>query len=212
MNSFFNVNIKEGHLDFSEFYDPARRQYNGIKLFMKLKIPSQQIHPRLSGYSMSIFSFLSLHIFSDRHFLTAGQGLLPTYRLSNERYGIKMDGGLVLERFKKEVIHELGHTFGLIHCHIPSCVMRSSTYVEDIDQKSMHLCLSCRNEYNINNSGNPETGQVLINSFFLDGELFFCNFIILITYRSSLHGSYPKYSRQNDERTPYVCLQGRCYK
>ena len=24
-----SVNIKEGHLDLSEFYDPARRQYNG---------------------------------------------------------------------------------------------------------------------------------------------------------------------------------------
>ena len=27
-----DVNIKEGHLDLSEFYDPTRRQYNGVKL------------------------------------------------------------------------------------------------------------------------------------------------------------------------------------
>ena len=57
------------------------------------------------------------------------------------------DERFILDRFKKEVIHELGHTFGLIHCHIPTCVMRSSTYVEDIDQKSANLCIRCRNEF-----------------------------------------------------------------
>lgn len=39
--------------------------------------------------------------------------------------------------------HELGHTFGLIHCQNADCVIRSSTYMEDIDQKS-HLCNRCR--------------------------------------------------------------------
>jgi archaemetzincin len=51
-----------------------------------------------------------------------------------------------MDRFQKEVIHELGHTFGLIHCHQPTCVMRSGTYVEDIDQKEQHLCAKCRGE------------------------------------------------------------------
>jgi archaemetzincin len=56
---------------------------------------------------------------------------------------------VLLERLTKEVIHELGHTFGLIHCHIPACVMTSSTYVEDIDQKSEHLCSRCRMELHV---------------------------------------------------------------
>ncbi len=58
-----------------------------------------------------------------------------------------MDEGVLVERIKKTIIHELGHTFGLMHCHIPDCVMRSSTYVEDVDQKSLHLCPKCRTEY-----------------------------------------------------------------
>jgi archaemetzincin len=38
--------------------------------------------------------------------------------------------------------------FGLVHCNDPVCVMRSSTYVEDIDQKNHHLCGSCRKNLN----------------------------------------------------------------
>jgi archaemetzincin len=41
-------------------------------------------------------------------------------------------------------IHELGHSFGLVHCHTPNCVMKSSTYVEDIDLKEQGFCVSCR--------------------------------------------------------------------
>jgi len=50
---------------------------------------------------------------------------------------------LLRERFRKVVIHELGHAFGLIHCHVPICVMRPGTYVEDIDQKKHQFCNKC---------------------------------------------------------------------
>ena len=98
-------------------------------------------------FNVDLFIPILTYIFGQA-FLNGRTGIASAYRLSNERYGIKTDDKLILERFIKEVIHELGHTFGLIHCHIPACVMRSSTYVEDIDQKSMHLCLNCRHEYN----------------------------------------------------------------
>ncbi|MCK5699743.1 MAG: matrixin family metalloprotease, partial [Cyclobacteriaceae bacterium] len=73
-------------------------------------------------------------------------GIASLYRLRNEQYGMKKDEVLLLNRFSKVVIHEIGHTIGLIHCHNPNCVMRSSTYVEDIDQKSHNICSHCRTE------------------------------------------------------------------
>jgi len=143
-----DVNLKEGHLDISEFYDPTRRQYNGVKLVHEIENAFSTDSSKTIGiFNVDIFIPILTYIFGQA-FLNGRTGIASNYRLSNERYGIKMDGGLVMERFIKEVIHELGHTFGLIHCHFPSCVMRSSTYVEDIDQKSRHLCLNCRNEYN----------------------------------------------------------------
>jgi archaemetzincin len=143
-----NVNIKEGHLDLSEFYDPTRRQYNGVKLVHEIENGLSSDSSKTIGiFNVDLFIPILTYIFGQA-FLNGRTGIASAYRLSNERYGIKTDDKLVLDRLIKEVIHELGHTFGLIHCHIPACVMRSSTYVEDIDQKSMHLCLSCRHVYN----------------------------------------------------------------
>ena len=145
---FMNVNIKEGHLDLSEFYDPTRRQYNGVRLVNVVESTfSSDLSKTIGLFNVDLFIPILTYIFGQA-FLNGRTGIASSYRLSNERYGIKLDEKLVLERFIKEVIHELGHTFGLIHCHVPACVMRSSTYVEDIDQKSSHLCPGCRGELN----------------------------------------------------------------
>ncbi|MCX6322441.1 MAG: archaemetzincin family Zn-dependent metalloprotease [Bacteroidia bacterium] len=144
----FSVNTKEGHLDLSEFYDPGRRQYNGTKLLKEVdSIYSSDSDKSLGLFSVDLFIPILTYIFGQA-FLNGRTGIASLYRLSNERYGMNTDDKFILDRFKKEVIHELGHTFGLIHCHIPTCVMRSSTYVEDIDQKSANICIKCRNEMN----------------------------------------------------------------
>ena len=141
----FSVNIKEGHLDLSEFYDPIRRQYNGVKLLREVDGTFASDSSKTIGlFNVDLFIPILTYIFGQA-FLKGRTGIASHYRLSNERYGMVKDDKFILDRFKKEVIHELGHTFGLIHCHMPTCVMRSSTYVEDIDQKSPNLCPACRN-------------------------------------------------------------------
>jgi archaemetzincin len=141
-----SVIIKEGHLDLSEFYDPARRQYNGGKLLKEVdSLYSSETVKTIGIFSVDLFIPILTFIFGQA-FLNGRTGIASLYRLSNERYGMAVDEKSILDRFKKEVIHELGHTFGLIHCHNPTCVMRSSTYVEDIDQKSPNLCIKCRDD------------------------------------------------------------------
>jgi archaemetzincin len=141
-----SVNIKEGHLDLSEYYDPVRRQYNGVKLLMEVdNVFSFDTSKTIGLFNVDLFIPILTYIFGQA-FLKGRAGIASHYRLTNDRYGISTDDKFILERFKKEVIHELGHTFGLIHCHNSTCVMRASTYVEDIDQKSANLCHGCRND------------------------------------------------------------------
>jgi len=140
----YPFNIKESHLDLSDFFDPARRQYNGNKLLKAVdEIPLTNSIKTVGLFSVDLFIPILTYIFGQAY-LNGRSGIASRYRLSNERYGIANDEDLLLSRLIKEVIHELGHTFGLIHCHVPDCVMRSSTYVEDIDQKGNSLCLTCR--------------------------------------------------------------------
>jgi archaemetzincin len=143
------VFVKDGHMDLSEFYDSARRQYNGNALLKQVNSMSfPETDKTLGIFNVDLFVPILTFIFGQA-FLGGQTGVASLYRLSNERYGMAHDEQLMLERFKKEAIHELGHTLGLIHCLEPTCVMRSSTYVEDIDQKSMHLCHNCRSELQI---------------------------------------------------------------
>ena len=140
------VKIREGYMALSEHYDLSRKQYNGNEL---LKVVDQRFGAEttktLGLFNIDLFIPILTYIFGQA-FLNGRCGIASIYRLSNERYGIKKDQTVFVDRIRKEVIHELGHTFGLIHCSNPSCVMRSSTYVEDIDQKDARLCDKCRGE------------------------------------------------------------------
>jgi archaemetzincin len=140
----FSVRIKEGYLDLSEFYDPGRRQYNGNTLLKEMDTLALADSVKTLGlFNVDLFIPILTFIFGQAA-LGGNTGIASLYRLNNERYGMPANKNILLERFKKEVIHELGHTFGLTHCHTPNCVMRSSTYVEDIDLKEVYLCQGCR--------------------------------------------------------------------
>ena len=140
------VKIREGHLDLSEFYDSARRQYDGNRLIKEIdSLYAIDTHKTLGLFNVDLFIPILTYIFGQA-FLGGRSGIASIYRLSNESYGIKADKKVFIDRFRKEVIHELGHTFGLIHCPNITCVMRSSTYVEDIDQKESRLCHQCKTE------------------------------------------------------------------
>jgi archaemetzincin len=44
------------------------------------------------------------------------------------------------QRVVKEVVHEIGHSFGFEHCEDRKCVMHFSNSLGDTDYKSAHFC------------------------------------------------------------------------
>jgi len=51
---------------------------------------------------------------------------------------------LIEARLLKECFHELGHTFGLVHCPDGMCLMSRSNSILEVDQKRAGFCRDCR--------------------------------------------------------------------
>ncbi|MEX0988468.1 MAG: archaemetzincin family Zn-dependent metalloprotease [Bacteroidales bacterium] len=138
------VDIVDCALNVTQFYNPGRRQYDADIL---LELLPGQIEKGYMKYMIlfrgDLFIPILTYIFGQAQ-LNGRYGIASLFRLRNELYGLKENYELMLERFTKVVVHELGHTFGLIHCNNPVCIMRSSTYVEDLDQKELRFCPRCR--------------------------------------------------------------------
>lgn len=138
------VLTEECHIDLNPFYNPNRRQYDGDRLLRQIPLCTTSHYTKLVGlFRVDLYIPILTYIFGQA-ILGKSDAIASVFRLRNELYGMKQDEGLLMSRTVKEVIHELGHTFGLIHCQNQSCVMRSSTYVEEIDLKSSSLCNGCR--------------------------------------------------------------------
>jgi archaemetzincin len=69
--------------------------------------------------------------------------VISLQRLRPEAYGLPADPLLFMQRCAKAAVHELGHTFGLRHCHRYDCIMFSCCSVEGTDLKQERFCPRC---------------------------------------------------------------------
>jgi archaemetzincin len=67
-------------------------------------------------------------------------------RLRPERYGQPPDPALTARRTTAEILHELGHVAGLVHCQDFQCLMHFSTDVEAADLRPLTFCAACAAE------------------------------------------------------------------
>ncbi len=138
--------IRNRPFDLNSVYDSIRNQYNSSGLLLQLinDIPHGTL--KILGVTeLDLFIPIFTFLFGEAQ-LNGKGGLVSAHRLHNQFYGIPENEELLKDRLFKESVHELGHTFGLIHCFTLKCVMKSSTYVEEIDQKSTDFCKPCQQE------------------------------------------------------------------
>ncbi len=138
--------IRNRRFDLSSVYDPVRDQYNSTGLLLQLINETPQETVKILWITeLDLFIPIFTFLFGEAQLNGIG-ALVSTHRLHNQFYGIPENKESLRVRLLKESIHELGHTFGLIHCFTLGCVMKSSTYVEEIDQKPTYFCKLCEQE------------------------------------------------------------------
>ncbi len=123
-------------------FDSNREQYNSRILLGQLLADAPDTTRILGVAGVDLFIPVLTYVFGEAQ-LDGRAAVVSSYRLDNQIYGLPHDPDLLLQRLCKEALHELGHTYNLVHCRHYSCVMTGSTYVEDIDQKSIHFCPEC---------------------------------------------------------------------
>ena len=131
-------------LSLDRAFDASRGQCNSTALLAQLlQAYGESDEKRIAVVGVDLFIPVLTFVFGEAQ-LNGIAAVVSFHRLANPFYGMAPDDSLTWKRLEKEIVHELGHTFGLYHCHQFECVMRSSTYVEEIDLKRGLLCGDCR--------------------------------------------------------------------
>jgi archaemetzincin len=138
------VTVSTAALELEKAFDGSRGQYHSTALLSHLlERHCGQEMKCIAVVDVDLFIPVLTFVFGEAQF-DGPASIVSLHRLTNQFYGMPPDDDMTIQRLEKEIVHELGHTFGLYHCHQFECVMRSSTYVEEIDLKMADPCGACR--------------------------------------------------------------------
>lgn len=127
-------------------WDERRRQHASRGILRWLVDRGPQLPERVLGLTdVDLFMPVLTFVFGEAQ-LEGAAALVSTARLAAD------DDAVMLARVQCESVHELGHTFGLLHCdafegtgrRARRCVMTRSASVRAVDEKSGRLCPDCR--------------------------------------------------------------------
>jgi archaemetzincin len=124
-------------------YDAKRGQYQSIEIMKMLAQHAPRDASRILGVTDVDLAIPMLSFLFGQAQFDGPIAVVSLCRLHQEFYGLPPQESLLRERTVKEVLHELGHTFGLVHCSDPSCAMSLATHIELVDAKAEQYCARC---------------------------------------------------------------------
>lgn len=120
-------------------------KYNSTALLFylsqKKKTPDNTLK-LLAVTRLDLYSPIFSHMYGEAQ-LRGKCALMSLCRLDPEFYDLPPNPILFISRCRKEAVHELGHTFGLVHCRDENCIMFPSSTIEDTDTRSESFCPVC---------------------------------------------------------------------
>ncbi|MDY7081661.1 MAG: archaemetzincin family Zn-dependent metalloprotease [Halobacteria archaeon] len=128
-------------------YDDRTQQYNAER-FIEMATTIGRGDKNMAVTPVDIFYRQRNYVFGLAYL--DGKGcVVSTHRLrmSSDGGSIENEKETVLDRVRKEVVHEIGHTLGLQHCDNDMCVMSFSPTVSEVDTKFERTCPRCNPEY-----------------------------------------------------------------
>jgi archaemetzincin len=130
----------------TDAYDPRRQQHSSTRI-LKWLLDRRPPHAgKVVGITdVDLFIPILTFVYGEAQ-LGGAAAVVSTARLAADN-GIRAGADPLAARLTKEYIHELGHTFGLLHCARPTCVMARSVNLVQVDAKDGTLCHDCRVRY-----------------------------------------------------------------
>jgi archaemetzincin len=120
-------------VDMVSCYDRQRAQHNAYELLLRLRERFVLIDG--PGCFRHLPTFGAAEVSGRRAIASCAR-----LRTAGEA---EHDESVLERRLLVEIVHELGHAAGLIHCPVSSCAMHRSLWVESIDLKEADYCPSC---------------------------------------------------------------------
>ncbi len=135
-DSFSLVAQDQGHITLPKnAHNPLRQQYSAAVILDDIASKKdKEIEYKLCLVNVDIYVQNMNFIFGLANPVRKA-AIVSTYRLNGDN---------TRERISKEIVHEMGHLFGLVHCTNNKCIMHFSNTVKDTDEKEQTFCQNCR--------------------------------------------------------------------
>lgn len=135
--------IKESKFNISDYYFKERNQYYSTQILQSALLKYSDNYDKILVLTdLDLFVPVLTFVFGEAQ-LNGKAAVVSAHRLYQEFYGLPHNDTLLNHRMEKEVLHELGHTYGLRHCQNWNCVMHSSLNIDEIDIKPAEFCKIC---------------------------------------------------------------------
>ncbi len=137
------IHVVEIQLNLDDFFSVDRGQYFSTQIIAEVINLTERFNGKVVLLTdVDIFVPALTFIFGEAQ-LNGKHSVLSVCRLHEEFYSGISNETLLLERTIKEVLHELGHNYGLRHCIDWDCVMHASHGIEEVDIKGNTYCRKC---------------------------------------------------------------------